>query len=444
MLEDNISRKISERYACVMRRYTLFRKELVDKIMSTLLTADYPKLRSLDIRPHTQAGQAYFLLRDPTQISDQNLLVPQFLAAALAYCDGDHDVKSICQAFEQQHGIALPADLLAELVTALDEALMLDNQRTAAARTQSLLAYQQAPFRPPAFAGQSYPAELGALQRLFRYYLDDVVEEPASAPSPHLAEATGLLSPHIDYARGGPVYAQVWKRAAALVKQADLVVMFGTDHYGRDPFTLTRQNYATPYGLLPTAQGIIDALTDAIGEEAAFAGELRHRSEHSLELVATWLHHMRDGAPCAFVPILCGGFHHFIRNQRVPADDDLLNHVLDALRTTTKDQRIVVIASGDLAHVGPAFGGDPLDRAARARLRAADQDLIEQMGQGSADGFFESIRTVRDRNNVCGVAPVYLTMRLLAATHGECTGYATCPADEHDTSVVTVGGVLFG
>jgi len=220
--------------------------------------------------------------------------------------------------------------------------------------------------------------------------------------------------------------------------------MFGTDHYGSDPFTLTRQNYATPYGVLPTAQFVVDALTDAIGEEAAFAGELRHRAEHSLELVATWLHHMRDGEPCAFVPILCGGFHHLIRNGQAPATDELVNRVLDALHITTQHQRIAVIASGDLAHVGPAFGGHPLDHTSRTRLRAADDALIEQMCHGCADGFFEEIRQVRDRNNVCGVAPIYLTMRLLEAARAESTGYATCPADEHDTSVVTVGGVLFG
>ncbi len=412
--------------------------------MTTTPTLDYPKLRQLDMRPHTQAGQSYILLRDPTQLSDQNLLVPQFLAAALAYCDGAHDVRAISRAFERQHGVTLPADLLTELLTALDEALMLDNERTAAMRTQTLAAYRQAPFRPPALAGQAYPAEPRALQRLFQRYLDEAVEEVASDIRRPVAQATGLLSPHIDYTRGGPVYAQVWKRAAALAQQADLVIMFGTDHYGSDPFTLTRQNYATPYGVLPTAQVVVDALIDAIGEEAAFAGELRHRGEHSLELVATWLHHMRDGEPCAFVPILCGGFHHFIRNGQAPAADELLNRVLEALRMTTQQQRIAVIASGDLAHVGPAFGGQPLDRSARAGLRVADDTLIEEMCCGRADGFFEAIRQARDRNNVCGVAPIYLTMRLLDATQGQCTGYATCPADEHDTSVVTVGGVVFG
>jgi len=171
--------------------------------MPAILITDYPKLRPLDMRPHTQAGQPYILLRDPTQLSDQNLLVPQFLAAALAYCDGDHHISEIGRAFAQQHGIALPADLLAELITALDEALMLDNERTALVRSHSLAAYRQAPFRPPAFAGQAYPAEPRALQRLLQQYLDDVAEEEALDSNAQVIEPTGLLSPHIDYTRGG-------------------------------------------------------------------------------------------------------------------------------------------------------------------------------------------------------------------------------------------------
>src|SRR5690606_38174572 len=105
------------------------------------------------------------------------------------------------------------------------------------------------------------------------------------------------------------------------------------------------------------------------------------------------------------------------------------------------------VASGDLAHVGPAFGGQPLDGSARTAVTAADDDLIRQMRAGDAHGFFECIRQLRDRNNVCGVAPIYLTLQLLeriaGPVAGEAAGYAVCPADERNTSAVTVGGMLF-
>ena len=140
------------------------------------------------------------------------------------------------------------------------------------------------------------------------------------------------------------------------------MILLGTDHYGSDLFSLTRQNYATPYGVLPTDTTIVDQLAAAIGEEAAYAGELRHRGEHSLELVAVWLHHMRAGEPVPVVPILTGSFHPFMEDGMEPQDDETVRDVLaDAALRRWQGKRVLVIASGDLAHVGPAFGGRPLD-----------------------------------------------------------------------------------
>lgn len=415
------------------------------------LPASYPKLRPLDIRPHAHNGQPYLMLRDPLQLSDRLLLLPQAMGAVLAFCDGTHTPAEMTGALSHYIGLAVPGELVTQVIVALDEALLLENDRAAAALAEARARFRQAPCRPPLLAGQSYPADPDELHRLLEEYLAQARRSRNGAGPIRLSGRVGLLSPHIDYPRGGAVYAQVWDQAAAAVQAADLVVIFGTDHYGVAPFTLTRQHYATPYGILPTAGEIIDRLAAVVdeieGEDAAFAGELRHRGEHSLELVAVWLHHMRQRQPVEVVPILVGGFHHFIHNGASPAQDPLLRRVLAALAEATQGRNVVVIASGDLAHVGPAFGGEPLDAAARAAVTAADQQLIRQMAAGHADGFFESIRQVRDRNNVCGVAPIYLTLQLLqrlgGAVAGEAAGYASCPADDRNTSTVTVGGMLF-
>ncbi len=423
--------------------------------MSTLSikfqSALYPKLRSLSIRPHRQEGQTYLLLRDSQQITDINLLVPQPLAAMLAYCDGMHAVEEMVAAFSRRSGIQLPIEAAEELIARLDEALMLENERFFTAYARTVDEYRKASHRPAALAGLSYPAQKQQLAQLLQGYLETV--EPSTPLPVDWSCPVGLLSPHIDYSRGGAVYAQVWKRAAQMAQEAELVILLGTDHYGSDPFTLTRQHYATPYGVLPTAMPIVDQLAEVIGEEAAFAGELRHRSEHSLELVAVWLHHMRDGQPCDLVPILCGGFHRFLHAATTPDQDPTVASVIEILQTVAKGRRTLIIASGDLAHVGPAFGGAPLNAASRAQLRAADERLIVQMEHGDVEGFFEAIRHVQDANNVCGVSPIYLTMRTLGATRrgkrnpagvrGQQIGYATCPADEQNTSVVTVAGLIF-
>ncbi len=401
----------------------------------------YPQLRPLDFRPHQHQGQQFLLVRDPSQLTEQTLLIPQPLAMVLAYCDGTRDVPALAAAFQQDYGIAVPLEMVEELLTAMDEALFLENERTAQARQAALAAYRQAACRPAMLAGLSYPAESGELWRLFQDYLEacETIE-----PRPvDWSRPVGLLSPHIDYGRGGPVYAQIWKRAAEAARSADLVVILGTDHYGEDAFTLTRQHYATPYGTLPTALPLVDTLAEIIGEAAAFAGELRHRREHSLELVALWLHHMRGGEPVEVVPILVGGLHRYLKPGLQPTHDPLFARVLTSLREQTQGRRLLVVASGDLAHVGPAFGGAPLNAAGKARIQAADAELLNHLGRGDAAGFFAAIQRVGDRNNVCGVAPLYLTLRLLGAVQGEAIGYAVCPADEQNQSIVTIGGMFF-
>ena len=68
----------------------------------------------------------------------------------------------------------------------------------------------------------------------------------------------GLISPHIDYPRGWRTYARTWQLAADAVEEAELVILLGTDHGGgAGALTLTRQNYATPWGVLPTARRIL-------------------------------------------------------------------------------------------------------------------------------------------------------------------------------------------
>lgn len=397
-----------------------------------------PRIRPVDVRPIRRNGRPYLLLRDPLRLSEQMVLIPQPLGPILALCDGTRDLRAIRAALMVRYGVRVDEESLRSLIAALDEAYLLENERFREAQARALEIYRNAPFRPPMLAEEVYPEDPTALRRLLRRFEEEAPgEDPAE-------DGRGVLSPHIDYARGGRIYAQVWRRAAPFVREADLAVVLGTDHYGEDrSITLTRQHYATPFGVLPTARPIVDALAQALGEEAAFAGELRHRGEHSIELAVVWLHAIREGKPLELVPILCGPFAAFIREDRDPMSDPTIARFVEALRAALAGRRAVVVAAGDLAHVGPAFGGRPLDWAGRARLKADDEALIARMAAGDAAGFFAEIRRTRDRNNVCGVSPIYLALRALEPTTGEPAGYALCPADEQGTSVVSICGMLW-
>ena len=213
-----------------------------------------------------------------------------------------------------------------------------------------------------------------------------------------------------------------------------------------DRLTLTRQNYATPYGVLPTDTAIVDALVAAIGPEQAFAGELRHRGEHSLELVATWLHHMRGGQPVDMVPILTGSFGDFVVGRGDPASDARADRLSgDTLQQTDRRppgarRRLGRPVARRAGLWRPADGR----RRPRAHPGQADAELMQQMAEGSAAGFFAAIRREQDRNNVCGVSPFYLMLSLLGDVEGQILAYDQCPADQRNTSLVSVCGMVFG
>jgi AmmeMemoRadiSam system protein B len=253
-----------------------------------------------------------------------------------------------------------------------------------------------------------------------------------------------MLSPHIDYGRGGATYGAVWARAAAAARAAERVVIIGTDHGGpQGSITLTRQSYATPLGILPTDLETVEALAAAIGEADAFEGELRHRDEHSIELVALWLQHMRGDRPVPTIPILVGGFDHYPRSPEAPEEDPTIRALLATLAELSAKHRTLFVASGDLAHVGPAFGGEPLDAAARARLAGIDGELTTHISHADPVAFLRAIQRFENGNNVCGVSPTWLTMRAVEARQATVCAYRQCPADDQETSWVTIAGALF-
>lgn len=404
----------------------------------------FPKLRPIDVRPFEDQGRPLLLVRDPLGLTDLSVIMPRVLAPLLGLMDGSRDAAALRAALLVRGGLNVPEETIQQLLEHLDNALLLDNARYERARAEALRSFRAAPFRPPALAGGGYPADPNELRQLLDSYL--AVANVADSNAREKAAVVGLVSPHIDYQRGGPVYAQVWAAAADAVRAADLAIVFGTDHNARHSgLTLTHQSYATPYGVLPTPRQLVDLLAAAVGEELAYADEINHQREHSIELAVTWLHHVRGGQPCHVLPILCGTFQPFIEQRRSPGDDPLLSAALEVLRQLVADGRVVVIAAADLAHVGPAFGDSfPIDYVRYLRLEAADDQLMQTVLQGDAEAFFQAIAREENRRNVCGVAPIYLALQSLGpGVSGTMAGYDRCPADAQNTSFVSICGVLF-
>lgn len=385
-------------------------------------------------------------MRDPWEMGSGQLLLPPLLAQMTVYCDGLHDLPAIYAALAHDLGGAIPAGLLERALESLDEAYLLDNERFQRKKQQMIDAFRNADFRPMTLAGVNYSADLAELNAQFAAYGNE--DDPSDIAQWHNWSGRGIVSPHIDYQRGGAVYAQTWARAKQAVADADLVLMFATDHQGGlGSLTLTEKPYETPYGILPTDVGLVQTLADAIGPQEAYRLELNHRREHSVELSAVWLHHIanqvRPDNPPPMVPLLIGSFQHFLQDGSHPTQDRTLMRFIDTLQAATAGKKVLSVASVDLSHVGPAFGdADMMDQAKRDALVQTDHSLMQAVESGDVDRFYTEIAAVQNRNKVCGFTPLYLMLKYMGETAGSRVGYQHCTADAADQSLVSICGLL--
>jgi AmmeMemoRadiSam system protein B len=380
-------------------------------------------------------------LRDPSGLADRVAFLPPAAATILSFCDGKRTPSEVVKAFRHKTGATITTSQIESLLGQLDEALLLDTPRFHAHVRALHDEFRATPTRIPSHAGGSYPADAAALKQLLDGHV--AAAPPAARAAAPLA---GLVSPHIDFPRGGPVYGRAFAALSA-TPPPDLVIIFGTDHNGIDhPFTLTRKAYDTPLGLVETDADLVDAIARAAGDDGLFADEFHHRAEHSIEFQAVWLRQLwgEKTPPC--LPVLCGSLHASIQRGRSPRAENRVNDFLTTLSRLTEKRRVLVIAGADLAHVGPRFGDDRYGANERAILERADRDALAPIVRGDAEGFFASVARERDRFRVCGLSPIFSTLSYLGArrhdsSEGEVLDYAQCPADDHPASFVSITAV---
>ena len=401
-----------------------------------------PKLRRIQVRPGQWQGQPVMVLQDPLGLNDRAVAVPRSIAPILELCDGTRDIATLRTALELRTGLRVRPDYVDKMLADLDEALLLENERFTQEYKGTVERFRTAPYRPPTLAGTVYPANPERLEHALGEYFDTT--SPDAENMPEIEHVRGLVSPHIDYQRGGAIYAEVWRRAAAASRAAEVAIILRTKHFDcQKMFTLTRQNYSTPWGILTTASDVVNKAAAALGEEEVFAEELHHRTEHSVEIAAVWLHYLVKDKVCELVHVVCGSFQEFVEGDEWPGEDEKVALFVDAVRKATANRRTLIVAAGDLAHVGPAFGDHyPIDVPEKNKLSAADGELIDTIASGDAEGMFSQVKKEGDRRRICGLPPIYLALRLLGETTGKLTGYAQCPADQQGTSFVSICGIV--
>src|SRR5262249_37063654 len=142
----------------------------------------------------------------------------------------------------------------------------------------------------------------------------------------------GILSPHIDFHRGGPVYTWSYRE---LVEQSDadtFVILGVAHHFCRNRFALTRKNFETPLGLALTDRGYVDRLASS-SVEHLFDYERAHRSEHSIKFQVVSLHYLlASRRKFTIVPILVGSFYDLMDDGKDPMEAAEVRQFVEALR----------------------------------------------------------------------------------------------------------------
>ncbi|HET6575408.1 MAG TPA: AmmeMemoRadiSam system protein B, partial [Fimbriiglobus sp.] len=373
-----------------------------------------PSVRSPDYRPRLRPGLAAapngtpdtVALFDPNRITRAAVTLPRRCLDWVALFTGSRTLREVQVTAAVRGGSAVPLGELAELVSALDEAMLLDGP--------TFRAYLFGPVRRPACVG-CYPDDPAAIRatlgKLFTGPGGPGLPDFGAGPSPHGRLRAALL-PHMDYVRGGVTYGWGFKELAERT-DARLFVIVATSHYSPHRFTLTRMNFETPLGTVETDQAYIDRLEKHFGD-GLFDDPVAHLPEHSVELEVLPLQYLFEGRrEVRIVALLVGSFQDRVLFQSDPAEADDIGRMVTALRRAEAEagEPVCYLISGDLAHIGPKFG-DPLPVSASQleTSRAGDELILNQLTAADPDGYFRVIAEEEDARRICGFPPTWLTL----------------------------------
>lgn len=409
-----------------------------------------PRLRAVEAQRVEKDGSSFFLIKDPRRLAKQAVMVRQELGPFLALADGSKTVDEIIAAVRSNVQSEITDEAARDMFQQLDALFLLEGERYEAEAARLLKEYRSAEFRTPALEGQAYPDDPDDVLDLFEGFAPDISDEQEASGR----ELKAVVTPHIDYQRGGDSYAELWRRAAPDLQDVELAVVFGTDHQGAGPrMTLTRQSYATPWNIFPTDTDLVGKLarvldTDKNVSDHPFADEYNHISEHSIELASIWLNWAVGDNAVQMLPVLCGSLGDYVQEDGTLRDASPTAHtqIADAiglLQQVARHRKTVFVAAADLSHVGPAFGDEEeSDDVIRREIEEHDSELMAAVIKGDHEAFLEIARREDDYSRVCGLAPVYMSLWAAGATDGQWMGYQQCAADATGNSFVSIAGAL--
>jgi AmmeMemoRadiSam system protein B len=379
--------------------------------------SECPQLRPFLAAARDEKDPRFMVVWDQLGVSGgpQRLTLIEF--HCLQLFDGRRSLRDIqAEAMRLAGGELLSLEGFVALVRRMDEALFLDGPPF-----RDRLA---GPVREPSCV-DSYGADPDEVRRLVgRQFTGPDGPGRPREPRPD-GRFCGALIPHIDYHRGGATYAWGFKEVFEQTDAA-LFVIVGTSHLGARNFALTRKDFKTPLGTVPTDQVFIDRLVAHYGD-GLFEDEIVHLPEWSIELEVVFLQYLYEKRrPFRVVPLLVGSFQDTVETGEAPSKRSDVARMAEALQRATAETKepVCTIISGDLAHIGPKFGDtEPVRAAVLSASRAQDQALLKQAESADLAGYFRVIADEGDRRRICGFPPTYVALEALRPARGQVLRY---------------------
>jgi MEMO1 family protein len=384
------------------------------------------------------------MLQDVTGAIAQPVLIPiDGFNHIVRQFDGQSTLIEIQGRVLRSTGLFLALNELESLVSRLDAAMIIEGPTFDAFHRS----FRESGRRPAAMAGRSYAATARALQaQLEQFFVDSAGAGIPAAQSNGAAPALrGVLSPHIDFQRGGAVYT--WAYRELIEKSnADTFVILGVAHqYCRRRFALTCKDFETPLGVVPTDRAYVDRIASLAGRDL-FDDELCHRTEHSIEFQVVFLQYVLGGRrDFSIVPILVGSFHDLMENGVDPIADAEVSRFVQALRVAeaASEKRVAYIGGIDLCHVGPEFGDSaPVEPWLQEQVRQFDSAMLDRAAACDPGGWFQTAANVGNQLRVCGLAATYTMLHAIGPVQGRLLNYKQA-IDDRRTCCVSFASMAF-
>jgi len=379
-----------------------------------------PKLRfNLQIIPAQVSGEKMLVFQDPERWCEELVILPANLAPILQYFDGSHTIRGIQEQMMRQNQELIPSDQIRELTKELDEHLLLDSDRFRSYVQGQMKEWMESQVRKPVLAGQSYPAEAQELKK----FLDEFyVSGPGMPEENKGGQLKAIIAPHIELKGNGQVYASAYKKLLE-ESQAELFIILGTGHHPlEDLLVFSEKSFQTPLGIAETDREFIRAVKKRLKKRSRL-GDFSHRREHSIELQVIFLQHLLLGKRnFKIVPILTGSFQLMVELGFSPEQDLLIRDYINALKEQIKEEgrKIALIASVDLAHLGPRYGDREFYAPIREEeIKADDWKMLAHLEKRDPEGFFQEIARSKDQRKICGLSPIYFTFKIAEPERAE-------------------------